>query len=44
MKMSSALITMTKSFGCLIIDKKRNMLGIITDGDLRRKNEFIIVK
>ncbi len=38
-KMSSALITMTKkSFGCLgVIDKKRNMLGIITDGDLRRK-------
>ena len=38
-KMSKALLTMTKkSFGCIgVIDKKNNMVGIITDGDLRRK-------
>ena len=38
-KMSKALITMTKkSFGCLgVIDKKNKIVGIITDGDLRRK-------
>ena len=36
--MSSALVTMTeKSFGCLgIIDDGGKLLGIITDGDLRR--------
>ena len=38
-KMSKALITMTKkSFGCIgVIDKKEQIVGIITDGDLRRK-------
>ncbi len=37
-KMSTALITMTKkSFGCLgVIDKNNNIIGVITDGDLRR--------
>ena len=38
-KMSKALITMTKkSFGCLgVVDSKNEIIGIITDGDLRRK-------
>ena len=38
-KMSKALITMTKkSFGCIgVINKKNRIVGIITDGDLRRK-------
>ena len=38
-KMSKALITMTKkSFGCLgVVDSKNKIIGIITDGDLRRK-------
>ena len=37
-KMSKTLITMTKkSFGCIgVIDSKKNLIGIITDGDLRR--------
>ena len=37
-KMSKSLITMTKkSFGCVgVIDNKKNLIGIITDGDLRR--------
>ncbi len=37
--MSKALLTMTKkSFGCVgVIDNKKTMIGIITDGDLRRK-------
>ncbi len=37
-KMSKALILMTKkSFGCLgVIDDDRKIIGIITDGDLRR--------
>ncbi len=37
-KMSKALIIMTKkSFGCLgVLDNKKNIIGIITDGDLRR--------
>ena len=37
-KMSKSLITMTKkSFGCIgVVDNKRNIVGIITDGDLRR--------
>ena len=37
-KMSKALITMTKkSFGCIgVIDSKKKLIGIITDGDLRR--------
>ncbi len=36
--MSKALVTMTqKSFGCLgIIDAKGKLVGIVTDGDLRR--------
>lgn len=36
--MSAALVTMTqKSFGCLgIVDKKGKLIGIVTDGDLRR--------
>ncbi len=38
-KMSKALIQMTKkSFGCLgVLDNNNNIIGIITDGDLRRK-------
>tara|TARA_B100001057_G_scaffold485360_1_gene564967 strand:+ start:273 stop:1232 length:960 start_codon:yes stop_codon:yes gene_type:complete len=38
-KMSKALLTMTKkSFGCIgVINKKKQIAGIITDGDLRRK-------
>ena len=38
-KMSKALLTMTKkSFGCIgVIDSKKQIVGIITDGDLRRK-------
>ena len=38
-KMSKALLTMTKkSFGCIgVINNKRQIVGIITDGDLRRK-------
>jgi len=38
-KMSKALITMTKkSFGCVgVVNQKKQILGIITDGDLRRK-------
>lgn len=38
MPMAEALVTMTeKSLGCLgIIDKKGKLLGVITDGDLRR--------
>jgi arabinose-5-phosphate isomerase len=36
--MSEVLVTMTaKGFGCAgIIDNKKNLIGIITDGDLRR--------
>ena len=36
--MSKALLTMTrKSFGCVgVVDKNNIMIGIITDGDLRR--------
>tara|TARA_B100000575_G_scaffold278583_1_gene266048 strand:+ start:243 stop:1202 length:960 start_codon:yes stop_codon:yes gene_type:complete len=38
-KMSKALLTMTqKSFGCIgVVNKKKQITGIITDGDLRRK-------
>ena len=38
-KMSKALLTMTKkSFGCLgVINTRKQIVGIITDGDLRRK-------
>ena len=38
-KMSKALLTMTKkSFGCIgVTNNKNQIVGIITDGDLRRK-------
>ncbi len=38
-KMSKTLLTMTKkSFGCVgVINKNKQIVGIITDGDLRRK-------
>ncbi len=38
-KMSKALLTMTKkSFGCVgVVDKKNKIVGVITDGDLRRQ-------
>tara|TARA_B100001121_G_scaffold112451_1_gene99065 strand:+ start:62 stop:1021 length:960 start_codon:yes stop_codon:yes gene_type:complete len=38
-KMSKAIILMTKkSFGCLgVVDKNKQIIGVITDGDLRRK-------
>ena len=38
-KMNKALLTMTKkSFGCVgVINKNNKLIGIITDGDLRRK-------
>ena len=38
-KMSKALITMTKkSFGCIgVVNYNKEIVGIITDGDLRRK-------
>lgn len=38
-KMNKTLITMTKkSFGCIgVISKSKKLLGIITDGDLRKK-------
>ncbi len=38
-KMSKALLTMTKkSFGCIgVINNKNQIVGLITDGDLRRK-------
>ncbi len=43
-KMSKVLIQMTKkSFGCIGVINKNNLIGIITDGDLRRNmdNEFL---
>ena len=38
-KMSKAILTMTKkSFGCIgVVNNKNHIVGIITDGDLRRK-------
>ena len=44
--MDKALIQMTKkSFGCLgIINKNKKLIGIITDGDLRRKMNPDIIK
>ena len=38
MTMDAALITMTaKRFGCLgVVDESGHLLGIVTDGDLRR--------
>ena len=43
--MSKTLIIMTeKSFGCVgVLDKNKNIVGIITDGDLRRKMNSNIV-
>ena len=43
--MSSALLTMTKkSFGCVgVVNKKNSLIGIITDGDLRRNMNTSIV-
>ncbi len=45
-KMSDALVTMTaKSFGCLgIVDAKGRLVGVITDGDLRRHMGEDLVK
>ena len=46
-KMSSVLLKMTKkSFGCVgVINSSKNLIGIITDGDLRRNmNKNIINK
>ena len=44
--MDKALIKMTnKSFGCLgVISKSKKLVGIITDGDLRRKMDHNIIK
>jgi len=44
--MDKALIEMTrKSFGCLgIVNNQKKLVGIITDGDLRRKMDANIVK
>ena len=44
-KMSKILIQMTKkSFGCIgVINKKGNLIGIITDGDLRRNMDNKII-
>ena len=46
-KMTTALITMTKkSLGCIgVVNSKKTLIGIITDGDLRRnvkKNLFLL--
>ena len=46
-KMSTVLVKMTKkSFGCIgVINSSKNLIGIITDGDLRRHmNKQIINK
>ena len=44
-KMSKILIQMTKkSFGCIgVINKKGSLIGIITDGDLRRNMDNKII-
>ncbi len=44
--MSAALVTMTaKSFGCLgVVDKKGKLVGIVTDGDLRRNMGEALLK
>tara|TARA_X000000368_G_scaffold415519_1_gene407432 strand:+ start:959 stop:1915 length:957 start_codon:yes stop_codon:yes gene_type:complete len=44
-KMSSALLIMTKkSFGCVgVINKNKKLVGIITDGDLRRNMDKDII-
>lgn len=43
--MSKVLITMTKKrFGCVgVLDKNKNLIGIITDGDLRRNMNANII-
>ena len=43
--MSKALVMMTqKSFGCIgVINKSKKLIGIITDGDLRRHMKANIV-
>ena len=45
-KMTKTLITMTKkSFGCIgVINNKKNLIGIITDGDLRRGMNYDLFK
>ena len=47
-KMNKTLITMTKkSFGCIgVINNSKKLVGIITDGDLRKKmnNKFFTLK
>jgi len=45
-KMSSVLLKMTKkSFGCVgVINKSQKLVGIITDGDLRRNMNFSLIK
>ena len=44
-KMSNVLIKMTKkSFGCVgVVNKSQNLIGIITDGDLRRNMNLTII-
>ena len=44
-KMSSVLVKMTKkSFGCVgVVNKSQNLIGIITDGDLRRNMNLTII-
>jgi arabinose-5-phosphate isomerase len=44
-KMSNVLIIMTqKSFGCVgVVNKAKNIIGIITDGDLRRNMDQQII-
>ena len=44
--MSKALLIMTKkSFGCVgVINKSKNLIGVITDGDLRRNMKKNIIK
>tara|TARA_Y100000590_G_scaffold466742_1_gene643160 strand:+ start:208 stop:1164 length:957 start_codon:yes stop_codon:yes gene_type:complete len=44
--MSKVLIVMTKkSFGCVgVINNKNNLIGIITDGDLRRNMNISLIK
>ena len=44
--MSAALVTMTaKSFGCLgIVDGKGKLVGVLTDGDLRRHMGAALLK
>ncbi len=45
-KMNNIIIEMSKkSFGCVgIVDKKKNITGIITDGDLRRNMSKVLLE